>query len=124
MLLGFVCGCLALLGIDVSTVSAHPFLGMMAMCGMVALAGRGTGPFADIAASYARYSSELQDESSIVQQHRKNREKATQNGHTIPPELEFSDAAVSGTKRERAGLNAMLSAARAGRFKIIYFENL
>jgi DNA invertase Pin-like site-specific DNA recombinase len=77
-----------------------------------------------IAASYSRYSSDLQDSSSISQQQRKCRERAAQDGNTIPPDLEFADEAVSGTKRNRAGLNAMLAAAGAGRFGTIYFESL
>ena len=78
----------------------------------------------DVAASYSRYSSDQQDESSIVQQQRKCQEKATGLGHVIKPHLEFADAAVSGTKRERDGLNAMLEAARSGKFRTIYFESL
>ncbi len=86
---------------------------------------RGTIPgLALVAASYARFSSELQDDSSIDQQQRKCREKATQNGHTIREDLEFFDHAVSGTKRDREGLNAMLAAAREGRFGVVYFQCL
>src|SRR5262245_18828356 len=44
-----------------------------------------------IGASYARFSSDLQDASSISQQQRKCRERATQDGITILPELEFFD---------------------------------
>lgn len=76
------------------------------------------------AASYARFSSDLQDSSSITQQQRKCRDKAQENGHDIPADLEFADEAVSGTKRDRDGLNAMLAAARAGRFGTLYFESL
>jgi site-specific DNA recombinase len=39
-------------------------------------------------------------------------------------ELEFADAAVSGTKRERDGINAMLAAAAEGRFRCLFFYNL
>jgi len=77
-----------------------------------------------IAGSYSRYSSDLQDASSITQQQRKCREKALQDGMTILLELEFADEAISRTKRERDGLNAMLAAARAGRFGTLYFESL
>ena len=43
---------------------------------------------------------------------------------TILPDLEFADHAISGTKRDRAGLNSLLAAARAGRFGTVYFESL
>ncbi len=76
------------------------------------------------AASYARFSSALQNESSIVDQQRKCHEKTAVNGHAILPELEFSDEAVSGTKRDRTGLNAMLAAAEAGEFNVLYFHSL
>jgi DNA invertase Pin-like site-specific DNA recombinase len=79
---------------------------------------------AAVAASYSRYSSDLQDASSIAQQQRQCRERAQQNGHSIPPELEFADEAVSGTRRDRAGLNALLEAARLGRFGTVYFASL
>lgn len=77
-----------------------------------------------IAASYSRYSSDMQDESSIVQQQRECRKKAELNGHTIKPDLEFSDSAVSGTKLDRDGLTAMLAAAAAGMFGTLYFDSL
>ena len=48
-------------------------------------------------ASYTRYSTNLQDESSLDQQKDRCREKALQLGMTISPDLEFSDAASSGT---------------------------
>ncbi len=78
----------------------------------------------DIAASYARFSSDLQDASSIVQQQHTCRELAERNGHRIPAELEFADEAVSGTRRDREGLNAMMQAAREGRFSTLYFDSL
>ena len=42
----------------------------------------------------------------------------------IPPELEYSDHAVSGTKLDRDGLNRMLRAAAAGEFQVIFFYSL
>ena len=77
-----------------------------------------------VAASYARFSTQMQSEEGIPLQHEKNREAAHSNGHTIPTELEFSDEAVSGTKRERDGLNAMLAAAEAGLFSTLYLYSL
>ena len=53
--------------------------------------------------------STMQDQLSNFQQQRKCREKAEQNLHAIDSELEFADEAVSGTKRDRDGLNTMLA---------------
>ena len=76
------------------------------------------------AASYARFSSDMQRDESISDQQRKCHEQAAANGHTIVPELEFADKAVSGTKRHRDGLDAMLAAAEAGEFKVLYLHSL
>jgi len=84
----------------------------------------GSPPESDIAASYARYSSDLQDESSIDQQQRRCLDAAAKNGHRILQEFEFADKAVSGTKLDRDGLSAMLDAARNGRFATLYFDCL
>ena len=77
-----------------------------------------------MAASYARYSSDLQDDSSIEQQQRKCRELAARNGHDLRAEFEFADRAVSGTRIDRDGFQAMLAAARDRRFDVLYFESL
>jgi DNA invertase Pin-like site-specific DNA recombinase len=74
--------------------------------------------------SYARFSSTLQSQDSNADQQRQCRDKACLKGHRISPELEFADEAVSGTKRHRAGLDAMLAAAEAGRIKVLYFHSL
>jgi DNA invertase Pin-like site-specific DNA recombinase len=88
-------------------------------------AGSGAFPNSSLpCASYSRFSSDLQREESITDQQRKCAEKAASEGLTIAPELEFSDEAVSGTKRHRAGLDAMLAAAEAGKFKTILFHSL
>jgi site-specific DNA recombinase len=76
------------------------------------------------AGSYARFSSNLQSEKSNADQQRECRDLAALKGHRISPELEFSDSAVSGTRRRRAGLDAMLAAARAGQIKVLYFHSL
>jgi hypothetical protein len=78
----------------------------------------------EIGASYARYSSELQDASSVADQRRKCRERAERDGVAIAPEFEFADEAVSGTRADREGLNALMDAARQGRFQRLYIENL
>lgn len=77
-----------------------------------------------IAASYARYSSDSQREESIADQQRTCHELAEQNRHRILPEFEYGDEAVSGTKRRRAGLDAMLRDAEAGEFQVLYFHSL
>jgi site-specific DNA recombinase len=77
-----------------------------------------------VGASYSRYSSDLQDDSSIDQQQRKCRDKAAQDKVPVDRALEFADAAVSGTKLRRDGLDALLAAAHAGRFTDLYFDSL
>lgn len=77
-----------------------------------------------VGGSYARFSTDMQNPASIADQQRVCREKAEANGHAIQAEFEFFDAAASGTRRDRDGLNAMLAAARQGRFDVIYFESL
>ena len=120
-----------MIGIILSTLSAHRHPNEPALPGYAATLrtrsrrrSANEPSVANIAASYSRYSSDLQDASSIDQQQRKCREKAAQDSMTILPDLEFADQAISGTKRDRAGLNAMLEAARAGRFGTLYFESL
>lgn len=76
------------------------------------------------AASYARYSCDLQREESIADQRRKCRECAERNGHQLLAELEFADEAVSGTKLQRDGLAALVKAAADGAFDVLYFHSL
>ena len=76
------------------------------------------------AASYARYSSEIQNETSNADQHRKNGEGADTNRETIAPKNLYSDSAVSGTKLQREGLDQLLADAEAGEFSTIYFFSL
>jgi DNA invertase Pin-like site-specific DNA recombinase len=78
----------------------------------------------EIAASYSRFSSDNQDVSSIEQQQKKCRDDATPNGHNLLHEYEFADEAVSGTRSDREGLQAMMAAARAGKFQVVYFASL
>ena len=60
------------------------------------------------AASYSRFSSDLQSTDSIASQQRHCCQKATENGHCISSALEYADEAVSGTKLRRTGLDALL----------------
>lgn len=134
LLIMVICGRLGLLGNSFSTLSAHLQQPALPSRGRQVAASSarsrrsdsrcGPGVSSNIAASYARYSSALQDASSIDQQRRKCRERAEQDGNTILSEFEFGDEAISGTKRERDGLNAMLEAAKSGRFGTLYLESL
>jgi hypothetical protein len=127
------CGLLRLFGNVFTTLSAHPVYEVpAAVAGPLSGAGRRgrrgagrepTGP-GNVATSYARYSSDQQDSSSIDQLQRKCREDAERNGHDLRPEFEFKDKAISGTRVDRAGFQAMLAAARERRFDVLYFENL
>ncbi len=124
-------GCLASVGNLLSTVSAHTYPPAPALPAPLAARVLGRCRRDDDApaegtpaASYARYSSELQDASSIEQQQRKCREEATRNGHDLRTEFEFADHAVSGTRVDREGFQALLAAARERRFGVLYFESL
>lgn len=75
-------------------------------------------------ASYARYSSEMQDARSIIDQQRKCGERATSLGLRMDPRLQFSDEAVSGAKHDRQGFEAFMMAAWEGLIRVIFFENL
>jgi Resolvase, N terminal domain len=126
-ILAVVCGCRGVGRKHQAVLSPHepPCPIHVAFATLIARRCRESGPDpSDIAASYSRFSSDLQDAASIGQQQHKCREKADANGHVIPTDLEFADEAVSGTKRDRKGLNALFQAAREGRFKILYFESL
>jgi DNA invertase Pin-like site-specific DNA recombinase len=75
-------------------------------------------------ASYSRYSTNLQDERSLDQQQNRCRGKAAQLGMAISSELEFSDAASSGTKHDRIGVNALIHAAESGLIDVIIVDSL
>ena len=89
-----------------------------------AIQAKRASEMSDLAASYARYSGHLQHEESNSDQQRECRKLATANGHNIMPEHEYADSAISGTKAHRDGLDAMLRAAAAGEFKVLYFFSL
>ncbi|MDR2706432.1 MAG: recombinase family protein [Planctomycetaceae bacterium] len=76
------------------------------------------------AAVYARYSSDLQDTSSIDGQIRKARDWAVRNEVMIQERHRFIDEAISGTKNCRPGLDQMLAAAERGEFNILIVESL
>lgn len=139
-------GCFGLFGVVYSTVSAQvanaiascvpgqpstlvatttPSLGSQQSCGNRPAPGDNedddTRP---VAASYSRYSSENQNDSSIEDQQRRTREEASRLGFRLPPELQYDDHAISGTKLERAGLQQMLADAKSSKFQVIMFYSL
>ena len=75
-------------------------------------------------ASYSRYSTSLQDESSLEQQQNRCREKASQLGMGISSDLEFSDAALSGTKPDRKGVSDLINAAENGLIDVVIVDSL
>ncbi len=87
-------------------------------------AGGDTPDGDNTAASYSRFSSDLQREESNIDQQRKCREAAEANGHRIDESFEFADEAVSGTKAQREGLDALVQAASLGAFKVLYLHSL
>lgn len=111
---------LTLFRLNLSTVSAQNSSGITRPDD----GGNETDSIKEIAAAYARYSSESQDESSIEQQFDSIEQAAARNHHFIPVELRFMDEAVSGRKLRRIGLNAILEAARKGLFKVMYIWNI
>ena len=66
----------------------------------------------------------MQRDESLEQQQERCRNAALEHGFQIDPTLEFSDAATSGTKRDREGLNALLKAAENGEFSTLYLYSL
>ncbi len=131
-----VCGCLALFGIVLSTLSAQSQvpgaveLSLSAPTFVVHPRLRRRKKSDDsrrrnVAASYARFSSdELQDPKSISDQQRPCRERAARDGNQLPTELEFFDEGVSGAKLRRDGFDRMLAAAQAGLFDTLYVFDL
>ena len=131
-----LCGCLLILGVISSAVFAR-WPGARVPTALIrsvpapACCGRRRNRKAtdavlnqDVAASYARYSSDQQDAKSIVDQQRPCCDRAERDGKNIPDELQFVDEAVSGTKLQRDGFDRMLKAAEEGRFKTLYFFDL
>ena len=73
---------------------------------------------------YARYSSDLQNESSIDDQARRAREAIARSGGDPTKAVVFPDYAVSGGSMERPGLEALLRAVEAGRIDVILTEDV
>ncbi len=132
-----VCGCFGKVGNGISTKSAQTGL-LTASVLMTAVpegrearrrrkrleASQNDSSASETAASYSRFSSDQQREESITQQQSEARKKAEANGYDLRIDLQFADEAISGTKRERAGLNEMLRAAEAGEFRVLYLYSI
>jgi site-specific DNA recombinase len=71
---------------------------------------------------YTRYSSDLQRDTSIEDQLRQCRRLAAAHGFEIV--AEYADRAISGGTTERPEYQKMLTAARAGEFKIVLADEL
>jgi site-specific DNA recombinase len=134
-----VFGCMAILGGRLGATPAHsdqetPFVPPIVGCAGLRCHSRrrrrrnpqqeASNTTEEDAASYSRFSSDQQRDESITDQQRKCNEAADRNGHRIRPEFEYTDEAVSGTKRRREGLDALLRDAEAGEFHILYFHSL
>ncbi|MCX7146205.1 MAG: recombinase family protein, partial [Sulfuritalea sp.] len=75
------------------------------------------------AAIYARYSTDMQDYSSIEDQYRVCEERAEREGWTVV--LKFEDAGISGAAiGNRPGFNQMLAAAKAKKFDALLVMEL
>src|SRR6056297_13456 len=72
------------------------------------------------AAIYIRYSSQLQKETSLVDQETMCRNFCTRQGWSVVEV--FSDKELSGKTRKRPGLTAMLKAANERKFDVLVFE--
>jgi site-specific DNA recombinase len=78
-----------------------------------------------VGAIYARYSSDLQDETSIDDQIALSERRAAANGHSVPDTNQFTDYAKSGASvLLRDGYKAMMKAAYDGHFSVLYVENV
>ena len=73
------------------------------------------------AALYARYSTDMQSEASIADQHRVCERLAKQHGFRVI--TKFSDAAISGGTTARPDYQRMLDAARRREFDVIVAED-
>lgn len=126
-------GCLGSFGDHFSTVSAQPNASAVEMALSSVrqdrlqrrrAAQREVEPDSERAASYSRFSSDMQRTESITDQQRTCCDASDRNLHLISPEREYADAGISGTKSQRAGLSAMLADAERGEFSTLYLYSL
>ena len=72
---------------------------------------------------YARYSTDMQSETSVEDQVRLCRERGERDGHNVPQV--FSDYAISGSSLvNRPGMLSLMAAAKDGMFDLVYAEAL
>ena len=68
---------------------------------------------------YARYSTDMQSETSVEDQVRLCRERAERDGHDVTQV--FSDYAISGSSLvNRPGMLSLMAAAKDGMFELVY----
>jgi DNA invertase Pin-like site-specific DNA recombinase len=72
-------------------------------------------------ALYARYSSENEKESSIVDQFRNCEQRATHEGWTIT--ARYEDNAISGATTDRPGYQQMLADAKTKQFDVLLIND-
>jgi DNA invertase Pin-like site-specific DNA recombinase len=122
-----ICGYLWLFGCCSSPVLAQPILALLPgglVVPAVVFAAAVVVQETSGEASYSRFSCSNQTDRTIADQQRDCHNRAARDGLVISKQLEFSDEAISGAKHSRAGFDAMLEAARAGRFRVLYVANL
>lgn len=76
------------------------------------------------AAIYARYSSDLQSDSSIEDQVRNCREYARRQGWELSEAMVYTDHGISGASMMRPGIQMLLIDAQAGKFDMVVSEAL
>ena len=79
------------------------------------------------AAIYARYSTDLQRETSIEDQTRRAKEKATQLGYDVPKDLIFSDSAITGQEKaiaKRVEYAKLIDACLGGKVDAVVVDEL
>jgi site-specific DNA recombinase len=132
-----VYGCLSTIGVSYSTVLAQSVSAVFPALVVVSrkksnadgsIPGDPNSPNGcdarPIAASYSRFSSDLQKDSSIEDQRRSCRVCADKEGFQLPEEFEYADYAISGTKLQRDGLDRLLEDAKHRRFDLLIMFSL
>ncbi len=76
------------------------------------------------AAIYARYSSENQRPESIEDQISACRKLATDRGYEVDEARIYTDAAASGARKDRTGLNALIQAGERKEFDVLLIDDL
>ena len=106
-LMSLIWRCLVLLSVGFNTVSARSPMDGWTVAGLHRAVARharrhgnrgltNSNASGALAASYSRYSSNLQSDESIEDQQRECRERADRDGHHLRAEFEFADRETSG----------------------------